>query len=424
MNTGTLEFEGVEYPDAHASDPTVLGLMRGAPPPTSKQIRFADDRFLQFPQIRWALSHVRELVPTAAVWRGADAPSELGVATRDSETSIDELIFEDMRGRKYTWPESLAHTYTDGIVAMHRGARVYERYFGALQPQRPHACFSITKSYAATLAATLIHENVLEEGKSVTHYLPEMRGGPYEGATVRQLLDMQVSVAGSELYSDPGAQFWGYMRAGGFRMRPPNYSGPDSYYEYLLALRKESEHGMVFSYKTVNTEVLCWIMRRVTGIALADMLSERIWARIGCEQDGYLAVDSIGVEMGGAGLNASLRDLCRFGEMMRCDGAWRGRQVIPAGVIADITRGSDPAKFAGAGYTLLSGYSYRNMWWVAHDSLGVYEGRGIHGQRLYIAPKAEVVIARFCSHPIAASAANDPVTLPAFRALTALLMSR
>jgi CubicO group peptidase (beta-lactamase class C family) len=424
MNTGTLEFEGVEYPDAHASDPTVLGLMRGAPPPTSKQIRFADDRFLRFPQIRWALSHVRELVPTAAVWRGSDVPSDLGVATRDSEVSIDELMFEDIHGRKHTWLESLAHTYTDGIMVVHRGVRVYERYFGALQPQRPHACFSITKSYAATLAVTLIHENVLEEGKSVAYYLPEMRGGPYEDATLRQLLDMQVGVACSELYSNPQAQFWGYMRAGGFRMRPPNYSGPDSYYEFLLALRKDSEHGLAFSYKTVNTEVLCWIMKRVTGIALADMLSERIWGCIGCEQDGYLAVDSIGVAMGGAGLSASLRDLCRFGEMMRCDGAWRGRQVIPASVVADITRGSDPAKFAKAGYTLLPGYSYRNMWWVSHNPLGVYEGRGIHGQRLYIAPAAELVIARFCSHPIAASAANDPVTLPAFRTLTDLLMSR
>jgi len=69
----------------------------------------------------------------------------------------------------------------------------------------------------------------------------------------------------------------------------------------------------------------------------------------------------------------------------------------------------------------LPGWSYRNMWWVSHDALGVFEGRGIHGQRLYIAPRAELVIARFASHPIASSAANDPITLPAFRALCRLL---
>jgi CubicO group peptidase (beta-lactamase class C family) len=164
-------------------------------------------------------------------------------------------------------------------------------------------------------------------------------------------------------------------------------------------------------------------MKRATGAPLADMLSDRIWSRIGCEEDGYLAVDSVGVSMGGGGLNATLGDLCRFGELMRCEGAWAGKQVIPAQVVADIRRGSDPAKFAGAGYTLLPGYSYRNMWWVSHNPLGMFEGRGIHGQRLYIAPRAEVVVARFCSHPVATSAANDPVTLPAFAALCRLLMS-
>ena len=108
---------------------------------------------------------------------------------------------------------------------------------------------------------------------------------------------------------------------------------------------------------------------------------------------------------------------------MRREGAWLGKQVIPAEVIADIRRGADPAKFATAGYSLLPGYSYRNMWWVSHDALGMFEARGIHGQRLYIAPKAETVIARFCSHPIATSAANDPVTIPAFAALCHSLMS-
>jgi CubicO group peptidase (beta-lactamase class C family) len=422
MKTGTIEFDGIEYSDGNASDPNALGLMQGSPPPLAKRIRFEDDQILDFPQIRWSLSHMRELVPTAAVWRGTGAASEIGVTTRDSEARIDALTFYDLLGRRHTWADSLAHTYTDGIIVLHRGVRVYERYFGALQAQRPHACFSITKSYAATLAATLIHERTVDEGKAVKYYLPEMAATAYRDATLRQVLDMQVGVDYSEHYADPQAHIWDYSRAGGLRARRPDYAGPGNYYEYLVTLRKAGHHGAAFAYKTVNTEVLCWIMKRVTGIPLAEMLSERIWSRIGCEEDGYLAVDSIGVAMGGAGLNSSLRDLCRFGELMRCEGAWAGRQVIPAEVVADIRRGSDPVKFALAGYTLLPGYSYRNMWWVSHNPLGVFEGRGIHGQRLYIAPQAELVIARFCSHPIAISAANDPVTLPAFAALCHLLM--
>src|ERR1700692_1989139 len=345
MKTGTMEFDGTEYPDGIASDPQTLKLMQGSPPPLAKRIRFEDDRYLEFPQIRWSLSHMRELVPTAAVWRGAGAVSDIGVATPGGEARIDALSFYDLQGRRHTWVDSLALTYTDGIMVLHRGVRVYERYFGALHAQRPHACFSITKSYAATLAATLIHERTLEESRVVSYYLPEMATTAYQDATLRQVLDMQVGVEYSELYSDPQADIWAYSRAGGLRARRPDYAGPSNYYEYLVTLRKAGAHGAVFDYKTVNTEVLCWIMTRVTGVPLADMLSERIWSRIGCEEDGYLAVDSIGVAMGGGGLSACLRDMCRFGELMRCEGAWGGTQVIPAEIVADIRRGSDPAKF-------------------------------------------------------------------------------
>jgi CubicO group peptidase (beta-lactamase class C family) len=423
MKSGIFEIDGVEYPDADASDPDTLGWMQGSPPPPAKQIRFADDRFFEFPQIRWSLAHMRELAPTAAIWRGNAAPSDLGAVPRDLAPSIDALAFADMHGRKLSWAQSLKDTYTDGIVVLHRGRRIYERYFGALQAHRPHACFSITKSYAATLAATLLHERALDETKAVSYYLPEMIGTAFEDASLRHVLDMQIGVKYSELYADPKAHIWDYARAGGMRPRPPGYQGSDNFYEYLRTLRKEGAHGAAFAYKTVNTEVLCWVMKRVTGAALEELLSRRIWSQIGCEEDGYLTVDSIGVAMGGGGMSASLRDLCRFGELLRCEGAWHGKQVIPAEVIADIRRGAEPAKFAMAGYTLLPGYSYRNMWWVSHNELGVFEARGIHGQRLYIAPKAELVIARFCSHPIATSAANDPVTLPAFAAMSQLLMA-
>jgi CubicO group peptidase (beta-lactamase class C family) len=423
MKSGIFEIDGAEYPDADASDPVALGWMQGSPPSAAKQISFQDDRFLEFPQIRWSLSHMRELAPTAAIWRANHVPSDLGVVPLDLAPSIDALAFADLHGRQLTWAQSLKETYTDGIVVLHRGRRIYERYFGALQAHRPHACFSITKSYAATLAATLIHERALDETKTVSHYLPEMIGTAYQDATLRQVLDMQIGVAYSELYADPAAHIWDYARAGGLRPRPPEYQGPGNFYDYLRTLRKEGGHGAAFAYKTVNTEVLCWVMKRVTDLALEAMLSQRIWSQIGCEEDGYLTVDTIGVAMGGGGMSATLRDLCRFGELLRCDGAWHGKQVIPAEVVADIRRGADPAKFAMAGYTLLPGYSYRNMWWVSHNALGVFEGRGIHGQRLYIAPKAELVIARFCSHPIASSAANDPITLPAFAAMSQLLMA-
>jgi len=419
----TLHFEGVDYDDDQASNPNAVGWMQGSPPRMDKAIRFVDDQFLSFPRHRWALSHMRELLPTVNVWRGPTRSADWGTPGAADVASIDALVFEDLNGGRRSWADSLPDTYTDGIAVLHRGRLIYERYRGALRPELQHACFSITKSYAATLAATLIHEGVLDENRTVPHYLPEMTGTAYADATLRQVLDMQIGVAYSESYSDPAADIWDYTRAGGLRPRPAGYQGANSYPEYLRLLRKAGEHGRAFDYKTVNTEVLCWAMHRATGIPLAQLLSQRLWAPLGCEEDAYLSVDSLGMAMGGAGLAASLRDLARFGEMLRCDGSWQNRQVLPAAVIADIRRGGDPAKFALAGYTLLDGYSYRNMWWVTHDEHGAFEARGIYGQRLYVAPQAEMVIARFASHPIATSASNDPITMPAFLALGRFLKS-
>ena len=420
----TLSFDDVDYLDGLASDPGTLGWMQGSPPAPDRRIRFADDRFLDFPQIRWALSHLRELLPTVSVWRGSGAARDLGTAAASEQAEIDQLQFDSLDGRSYRWVESLPDTYTDGLIVLHRGRIVYQRYFGALRPHVPHACFSVTKSYAATLAATLVYEGVLDDSRTVPYYLPEMAGSAYADATLRDVLDMQVGVSHSELYADPSTQFWTYARAAGFCPHPPGHSGPDGLHEFLVTLRKEGVHGQAFTYKSVNTEVLCWAMQRATGVPLAELLSQRLWSQLGCEEDGYISVDSLGVAMGGAGLAATLRDLARFGEVLRCDGARESRQVIPAAVVADIRRGADPAKFAKAGYALLTGYTYRNMWWITHNEHDAFEGRGIHGQRLYIAPSADMVVARFASHPIARSAANDPITMPALIALGRLLSGR
>jgi CubicO group peptidase (beta-lactamase class C family) len=422
-DANTLEFDGVRYPDGRASDPRTMGWMLGAPPPADKLVTFASDAFLDFPQIRWSLSHMRELAATVGVRRGDGPRMSLGAPNEADTHTIDELAFTDMNGGARRFGEALVDTYTDGIVVLHRGRVVYERYFGALEPHLPHSCFSITKSYAATLTAALVHERVLDDAKTIPHYLPEMRGTAWNDATLRQVMDMQTGLAYSEVYADTSSSIWEYARAAGLRARPSAYAGPATTCDYLRTVRKDGAHGEAFAYKTVNTEVMAWVMARVTGQSFAQALHERLWSPLACEEEAYVLVDPAGLPMAGGGLSASLRDLARFGELMRREGDWHGRQLIPQAVVDEVRRGDDPAKFEVAGYTLLPGYSYRSMWWVTHDELGAFEGRGIHGQRLYVAPKAEMVVARFASHPVASSAANDPITVPQLLALGRMLKS-
>lgn len=407
--------------DAAASDPNRLGWMQGSPPPPDKQVRFDDGGMYSFPKLRWAYSNIRQLVPTTRVARGDGPVAALPRADRDD---IDGVRFQPIgRTDAMSWAESLAANYTDGIVVLHRGRIVHERYFGALDAQRAHIAWSVTKSFFGTIAASLIVEGRLDPGASIAAHVPELAGSGLGNATLRQVLDMTTSIHYSEDYTDPEAGIWLHGRAGGILPRKVGQAGPASFYEFLATLRQDGPHGAAFVYKTVNTDVLGWVLRRVTGLSLGDLLSERIWSRLGAEQDGDLMVDATGTEFAGGGFNCCLRDLARFGEMLRNDGVWNGRRVVPAAAIGDIRAGADPAHFAQAGYTTLPGASYRNMWWVVHNEHGAYCARGIHGQGVYIDPRAEMVIARFASHPMAGNINLDPTTLPAYHALAKFLIS-
>ena len=78
---------------------------------------------------------------------------------------------------------------------------------------------------------------------------------------------------------------------------------------------------------------------------------------------------------------------------------------------------SEPEK-----YGWMKGWSYRNMWWITNNKHGAFAARGVHGQTIYIDPAAEMVIVRFASHPVAANAANDAYSLPAYQAVAEYLM--
>ena len=408
-------------PSAEQTDPVKLGWMQGSPPPPDKLIRFGDGSFYTFPKFRWTFSNVRQIAPTTNVSRGLGAATPLPRAERDD---LDALTFTPLgKTETMTWAQSLAANYTDGIVVLHKGRIVYERYFGALRPEGQHIAQSVTKSFFGTIAAQLVAEGKLDENAKVAKYVPELEASAFGDATIRQVLDMRTGLKYSENYADPKAEIWDHMRAGGVVPRPPGYQGPQTFYEFLQSVQKEGEHGGSFAYKTVNSDVLGWVIRRVTGKSVGENLSERIWSRIGAEQDAYFTVDSVGTEFAGGGLNTGLRDLARFGEMMRNGGRANGRQVLLEAVVNDIHSGGDKSAFPAASYPTLPGWSYRDMWWVSNDDHGVFAARGIHGQTIYVDPKAELVIARYASFPMAANAFNDPTSLPAYRALANHLMA-
>ncbi|MGB4205697.1 MAG: serine hydrolase [Bacteroidales bacterium] len=410
------------YLSAKESEPRNFGWMHGSPPPADKLLRASDGSFFNFPALRWSVVHMREFLPTKQVSRGLGAPSEL---VYDLDNKIDKLEFYPTGSDKpMTWEASLWANYTDGILIMHRGKVVYERYFGELQQDRVHAVMSLTKSFTGTLASILVVEGLIDENKPVKEYVPELENSAFGDATVREVMDMTTGLKYSEDYADPNAEIWQYSAAGNPFPKPEGYTGPDGYYAYLETVQKQGKHGEAFGYKTVNTDALGWIISRVTGKSIAELLSERIWSRVGMEQDAYYQVDGLGTPYAGGGLNAGLRDLARFGELVRNKGKWRGKQIFPAEAVEDILKGGSREAFAKAGYDHLKGWSYRNMWWITGNDNGAFSGRGVHGQAIYIDPAAEMVIVRLASHPVAGNATNNPFSLPAYQVVADYLKSK
>ncbi len=397
-----------------------MGWMQGAPPPTDKLVRFEDNSASFFPQLRWASANFRSILPTAVVARGATATRPFPIALRDD---IDALLFQPMPNSGFdgliSFADSLLANFTDAITIVHRGTIVYERYFGVMSPTQPHILFSVSKSLAGTIAAMLVADGTLDEDATIRAFVPELASSGFGNATLRQVMDMTTNLNFSEDYTSAVADIAILARAGGFAPSRHGDGTPDGLRTYLPTIAAAGPHGQSFTYRTCNTDVLAWVLHRTTGKPVHILVSEMFWQKLGMEQDAYYTIDSHGTEFAGGGMNAALRDMARFGEMMRLGGSVDGAQIVPAAVVADIAGGGDPAKFAPAGYATLPGWSYRSQWWVSGH--GPFSARGIRGQMIWVDPAAEMTIARLGSHPLAANTQFDPTSLPAWAAVAAYL---
>jgi CubicO group peptidase (beta-lactamase class C family) len=410
---GSAAMAQASVPPPEATDPVKLELMQGFPPPPDKVVRLAT--LLRPPNSRWGFHHLRELGPTAQVWRGDDKPSTV----REKLQEMGGLQFEDDKGGKTTLADWQRNTYTDGLLVLHKGAVVYQKHYSGMAAHQPHALNSMSKSFTGLLATMLVKEGVIDPGALVTKYLPELKDSAWADATVQQTLDMTTGVAYKEDFRDPTSGIFQYLFAAGLVPTPPNYSGARTIPDFLVTVKKEGEHGAAFKYKTVDTEVIGWLLQRVTDKSYATLLSERIWSRMGAQDDAYVWVDPIGSQITSVGFNATLRDLGRVAETMRSAGRFNGRQVIPESVIAELRKGADIEKFKANGQAMRAGYSYHNHFWIPHDRDGTFEMKGLNGQHMHINPAAELVIIKLSSHPAGDTSVTHNLDRRAFAAIAA-----
>lgn len=372
-----------------------LGIMQGSPP-----TRLIDmSRWDKGPDCRWAFQHISEIIPTANISRGSGASTELPRATRD----LSGLVFETADGKQATVKQMLAATYTDGFIVLQDGQVVCEKYYNGMKPDTRHLLMSVSKSVTGTLGGILVMDGRLNPDAKVVQYIPELKNSPgFADATVREVLDMTTSIVFSEDYDDPDAEVAFHEQATAWRGRTA--IAEKGLFAFAQTIKKDKrDHGELFHYASINTDVLGWLIERASGQRFIEFMGESLWSKLGAEHDAQISVDYLGSPVANGGFCITLRDLARFGQMVLDDGYYNGQQIVPSGWIDDCRLSGKNSAWRPTKYGEVwpDGF-YRNQWYVTRDDQGSFFAIGVNGQHIWINPTNRVVIVKFSSYPVSA----------------------
>lgn len=341
------------------------------------------DSWQSGPDNRWVFRHIEELLPSAAVSRQP--------ATR---TSIDPGVLRDVPA----FAARLDELYTDAILVERGGRIVGEWYAEGFGPDRTHLLMSVSKSLCGIVVGALVDDGLIDTSATAARYVPALAGSAYGDATVQQLMDMVAAADYSEDYTDPAAEVQAHDRAA--RWRTPRDGDADDTFAFLARLTRSRDHGLRFQYCSAVTDTLGWIIEAVTGQRYADVLSERLWSRLGAEHDARVSVDRAGCALANGGVSCTLRDLARVGRLMLGGGEIDGRRIVSAEWVRQTLAGGDPALAADSpNRAVFPEMSYRNQWWATGNERGNVYAIGIHGQYLWLDPLTDTLVAKFSTQP-------------------------
>jgi CubicO group peptidase (beta-lactamase class C family) len=366
------------------------------------------------PYNRWAFQNVRQMVPTAEVWRGPGPVMPLPEAPQD----MSRLSFE-IDGKALTIGHFLEDSFTDGFIVLSKGKVVTEIYMNSMQRRTTHLSQSVAKSVVGTVAGILNGRGELDFKAPVTDYLPELEKTAYRGACVQQVMDMTSGVLFDETYTASDSHIAKVDRACGWKDLVPGW--PATMWQVITELTEsEAAHGESFRYRSIETDVIGFILQRVSGLSLSELVSRELWAPIGAEEDAYFTVDRSGYGLADGGFNATLRDYARFGQLISNGGAAHGRQIVPRAFIEDLPNGKH-ALFGSDYRIALPKGAYHNHFWIEEAGKPVVMCRGVFGQLIYIDREADFVAVKLSTWPEFTSPRRTRTALAAVRAIRAAL---
>jgi len=332
------------------------------------------DKFLFWTPAEQAVGYrsIEKIFPVHVVKRG----TTVSPLPQDAKPFDVSYTFD---GKTYDTAAFMKGNFSSGLIVVKDGHVLLERYgLGRTEKDR-WTSFSVGKSVTSTLVGAAIKDGYIKGLKSpVTEYLPELKGTAYDGVTIADLITMRSGVKWDEDYSNPKSD------VAQFGLLPARKDGMDPVVAYMAKLPRAHKPGTTFHYDTGETELVGILVSRAVKKPLAQYLSEKIWSKIGTEEDAVWMLDGAGYEHGGCCLSITLRDYARFGLFFMHGGRAGNEQILPQGWVKDASRSHTPVdpKLPDEGY----GY----FWWI--HGHGTYSAEGIFGQQIFLDPKHDLVI--------------------------------
>lgn len=312
-----------------------------------------------------------------------------------------------LSGESPTIRETLAATYTDAFLLFHDGALAVEWYATPQGEWTPHPLHSITKSMVGCLAGILMERGRLAPEARAARYVPALAGGGYADVLVRDLLDMRTGGDYAEVHDDPAGELSVMGEIVGWR-EATGQAFTQSLREYIAHAPRVAVSKGPFSYRSLDTEVLAWVIEEVAKTPLTELLAEWLLAPLGAEADGTMTVDEVGDPLASGGLSLIPRDVVRFGRMLLEGGNVGDRTVVPTTFLKDtrVGQADSIAAFAARVGERLgqdAPYStqgiYRNQFWIPRQGGRKILCLGVHGQTLLVDSDNSVVGLKLSSWP-------------------------
>jgi CubicO group peptidase (beta-lactamase class C family) len=329
-----------------------------------------------------------------------------------------------------------------GLVAR-RGKIVYHKAFGqanlakgqTMQPNSIFRIMSMTKAITSVGVMMLYEEGKLRLDDPVAKYIPEF-GKPLvlkqliltkrdtsfravpakKEVTVRHLLTHTAGIAyGHPLYKKAGIPDFHSLRGLTLAQTMPK----------LAALPRLHEPGEQFTYG-LNTDMLGYLIERVSGQSLAEFFHRRIFEPLGMDDTFFYVPDNKAsrlVELyeqsgdslrahtnrpfadypvqgaktyysGGAGLSSTAPDYAKFLQMLLNGGRYNGNQLLSRRTIELMTTNQvgplevwDRKNKFGLGFEITDS----GAWHLHPLSLGSYEWGGMYNTHFWVDRKEELV---------------------------------